>query len=148
MSIENMVKTIKQIHKEDVVLIKVGTFYHAYGKDSYILSYLFGYKRKVLGENLGDTGFPTTAIQKVKYSLEKNKISYITIDRAHSYEVEEQIDYKKENKYKEIYEKAHKYINISNRIHEIERYLKFGEDLNYLAKYVNGWKKCIIENRV
>lgn len=29
-----------------------------------------------------------------------------------------------------------------------KKYLKFGEDLDYLAKYVNGWKKYIIENRV
>ena len=28
------------------------------------------------------------------------------------------------------------------------KYLKFGEDLNYLAKYVNGWGKYIVENRV
>lgn len=28
-----------------------------------------------------------------------------------------------------------------------KKYLKFGEDLNYLAKYVQGWKKYIIKNR-
>ena len=28
-----------------------------------------------------------------------------------------------------------------------KKYLKFGEDLSYLAKYVNGWKKYIKENR-
>ena len=118
-----MIKDIKQIHKEDIVLIKVGTFYHGYGKDSYILSYLLGYKRKTIAENLGDTGFPKTAIQKVKYSLEKNKINYITIDRAHSYEVEDQVEFKRENRYQEVYEKAHKYIGMSNRIYEIQRYL-------------------------
>ena len=32
MSLANMVRTIKQIHPEDVVLIKIGVFYHAYGK--------------------------------------------------------------------------------------------------------------------
>ena len=123
MSVENMVKTIKQIHNEDVVLIKIGSFYHGYRKDSYILSYLFGYKRKIIGENFGDTGFPVTAIQKVKYALENNKINYITIDRAHNYEVEDQVDFKSENNYKKTYEKAHKYIGISNRIYEIQRFL-------------------------
>ncbi len=29
----NMMETIKVIHKEDVVLVKVGTFYTAYGVD-------------------------------------------------------------------------------------------------------------------
>ncbi len=37
MSLANMVRTIKQIHPEDVVLIKIGVFYHAYGKDAYII---------------------------------------------------------------------------------------------------------------
>ena len=27
-----------------------------------------------------------------------------------------------------------------------KKYLKFGEDLNYLAKYINGWKKYIISH--
>lgn len=47
MSLENMIDTIKQTHKDTIVLIKVGTFYHGYGKDSYILSYLFEYKRRI-----------------------------------------------------------------------------------------------------
>lgn len=123
MSIENMVQTIKQIHKEDVVLIKVGTFYHGYGRDSYVLSYLFGYKRKTIGNNFGDTGFPKTALNKVKYTLEKNKINYIVIDRIHNYEVEDKVEFKKENQYLKIYEKAHKYIGTNNRINSITQYL-------------------------
>lgn len=31
MSTVNMIETIKKIHKEDIVLVKVGTFYTAYG---------------------------------------------------------------------------------------------------------------------
>ena len=46
MSIINMVKTMKEIHCKDVILIKNGKFYNAYGKDTYIISYLFGYKLK------------------------------------------------------------------------------------------------------
>ena len=57
MSLANMVRTIKQIHPEDVVLIKIGVFYHAYGKDAYIISYLFGYKRNAFGENSSTCGF-------------------------------------------------------------------------------------------
>ena len=32
-----MAKVIKEIHPEDIVLYKVGTFYNTYGKDSYII---------------------------------------------------------------------------------------------------------------
>ena len=46
MGIINMVKTIKQIHKNDIVFVKIGKFYHIYGKDSYIISYFFGYQLK------------------------------------------------------------------------------------------------------
>lgn len=41
MGIINMIKTIKQIHKNDIILLKIGKFYHTYGKDSYIIAYLF-----------------------------------------------------------------------------------------------------------
>ena len=66
MSLANMVRTIKQIHPEDVVLIKIGVFYHAYGKDAYIISYLFGYKRNAFGENSSTCGFPKSALNYVK----------------------------------------------------------------------------------
>ena len=46
MGIVNMVQTIKEIHKLDIVFVKIGNFYHVYGKDSYIISYLFEYKLK------------------------------------------------------------------------------------------------------
>ena len=47
MSLENMIRSIKEIHYDYVVLIKIGAFYHAYGKDAYIIGYLFGYKRRI-----------------------------------------------------------------------------------------------------
>ena len=46
MGIINIIKVVKQVHKEDVVLVKIGKFYQVYGKDAYIISYLFGYKIK------------------------------------------------------------------------------------------------------
>lgn len=54
MAMLTMVKAIEQIHPKDVVLFKIGSFYHAYSKDSYILSYLFEYKikqEKIIAKN-------------------------------------------------------------------------------------------------
>ena len=85
MSLENMIKSIKEIHHEYVVLIKIGAFYHAYGKDAYIISYLFGYKRKSFGSNSSTCGFPKSALSYVESKLEEKKINYILIDRAHQY---------------------------------------------------------------
>lgn len=46
MGIVNVIKNIKLIHTEDIVLAHVGKFYYAYGKDAYILSYIFDYRCK------------------------------------------------------------------------------------------------------
>ena len=46
MSIINIVKNIKQVHPEHIILIKIGKFYYSYRKDAYIISYIFGYKLK------------------------------------------------------------------------------------------------------
>ena len=50
MSILNIVKTVKEIHKEDIVFVKIGKFYQVYGKDAYVMSYLFEYKLKKVEE--------------------------------------------------------------------------------------------------
>lgn len=31
-----MIETIKEIHTKDICLFKIGTFYHAYGRDAFI----------------------------------------------------------------------------------------------------------------
>lgn len=44
MGVLNMAKDIKKVHPEDVVMYKVGNFVQAFGKDAYILAYIFEYK--------------------------------------------------------------------------------------------------------
>ncbi len=34
MKIENTIKIIKEIHPNDIIFLKVGQFYHCYGKDA------------------------------------------------------------------------------------------------------------------
>lgn len=122
MKLENTIKVIKQIHPEDVVMLKVGTFYHAYGKDSYILSYLFNYQLKKVESNYSTCGFPKSSINKVKATLEEKQINYVLVNRSENYEVEEKEEYKN-NKYMEYYNIAHKYVTRKNRINEIYDYL-------------------------
>ncbi|CDE14760.1 unknown [Clostridium sp. CAG:470] len=71
MSIINIVKNIKQVHPEHIILIKIGKFYYSYSKDAYIISYIFGYKLK---------------------NIEENKINYIIIHRRNNYAVDEKSD--------------------------------------------------------
>ena len=123
MKITNVIKTMKQINPEKVLLLKIGNFYYQYGKDSYILSYIFGYKIKYVENNIPFTAFPKTAINKVMAKLEENKISYIVVDKSLNYEVIEEQNFKKQNKYLNLYKVAHEYILKKNRINNIYKYL-------------------------
>lgn len=98
-----MIKTIKEIHPKFLCMFKIGAFYHVYNRDSYILSYLFNYKIKDLASNHKECGFPESALPKVMTKLENNKINYLLIDRRNNYDVDREEDYKDLNKYEKNY---------------------------------------------
>ena len=123
MGIVNVVKNIKEVQKEYVVLIRVGNFYNCYGRDSYILSYLFGYKISIVEDDTYMCAFPKSAYNKVISKLENNKINYLVLDKRNNYEVEEKSNNNNLNKYQEIYEKSKKEISAKMRIEKIYKYL-------------------------
>ena len=148
MSIVNMVKTIKDIHEKDLVLIRVGIFYVAYGKDAYIVSYLFGYKIKpVDSTNYASSGFPVGSINKIKSALESRKINYVLLNKSDNYEVEEFDDNKDLNRYEEIYDKAHKYIRLKDRISDINNYLIDNVNKNNIKEILFKIEDIIDESR-
>ena len=112
MSIVNIVKNIKPIHPEYVVLIKIGKFYYSYGKDAYIISYIFNYKLKTIEENIKVCAFSVSITNKILAKLEENKINYLLIDRRNNYDVDSKFNNKNLNRYNVILEKATKYINV------------------------------------
>ena len=64
-----MIKTIKQLHDKDICMFKIGSFYHVYGKDAQIISYLCGYKiKEIEGSNI-ECGFPLYIINKRHSSI-------------------------------------------------------------------------------
>ena len=89
MKITNTIKVMKQINPETIILLKVGEFYYQYGKDSYIISYLFSYKLKKIENNIPFSGFPKSALYKVLTKLEEKELSYIIVDKSLNYEVVE-----------------------------------------------------------
>ena len=119
MKVVNIVKAIKQIHPEYIVLIKIGKFYYSYSKDAYIVSYIFNYKLKIVEENIRVCAFPVFILNKIIAKLEENKINYIVIDRRNNYEVDEKIDNGNLNKYNFYLEKSKRYINQKNRNNHI-----------------------------
>lgn len=76
MSVIKIIETVKKVHPEFVVLVKIGEFYHAYGKDAYILAYLFKYKLKKIENKVSSCGFPSSGLNKIIANLEKNDINY------------------------------------------------------------------------
>ena len=130
MKVVNIVKAIKQIHPEYIVLIKIGKFYYSYSKDAYIVSYIFNYK-----------------LNKIMAKLEENKINYIVIDRRNNYEVDEKINNGNLNKYNFYLEKSKRYINQKNRIEEIYNYLVYNIEKNENNKLIKEIESLINERR-
>ncbi len=143
-----MVKTIKEIHERDLTLIRIGTFYVAYGKDAYIMSYLFGYKIKsVDSTNYPSCGFPVGSINKIKTVLESKKVNYVLLSKSDNYEVEEIDDNKKLNTYEELYERTHKYIRLKDRIGGINNYLIDNVNQDYIKNLIFKIEEIIDESR-
>lgn len=118
----NMIKTIKRIYLNTVVIVKIGNFYHVYSKDAYIFSYLFNYKISEK-EEVPCCGFPVNSISKIESVLEKNKINYIVVDKRRNYEEDEKCINKQENKYEHIYEISKKIGIVICRIQKINNQL-------------------------
>ena len=134
MSVINMAKTIKLIHPESLIGYKVGNFYNSYGKDAYIVSYLFDYKIRNIETNVASTGFPKSVLPKVMAILERKQVNYIIIDTRNNYKVDNEEDYKDLNCYKELFEKAHTEVKIKLRIQNIYEALMEEKDVQKIRK--------------
>ena len=122
MAVTTIIKTIKSIHPDSIILVKVGKFYNVYGKDSYILSYFFFFLLKEL-DGIVSCGFPIESINKIMAKLENKKINYLIVDRRNNYDVDEFYDNKNLKIYNQTYEKAKQYINSKHRVDKIYQYL-------------------------
>ena len=142
-----MIETVKEVHKEDVCLFKIGSFYHTYGRDAYILSYMFGYKVKNIGESPKECGFPINVVSKIKARLENNKINYLVIDNRNNFEVDEKSDNGNLNRYSATYEKARNYINYKVRIDGINNFLLENLEKKDFRKLLGKIEEIIYEDR-
>lgn len=143
LSVINMAKNIKQIHPNFLICYKVGAFYHCYGKDAYLLSYLFGYKIKEAEKNVSVSGFPKNAMPKIMARLEREKINYIVIDTRNNYDVETQEDFNNLNRYDEKFEESRKIVNLRRRVEKICELLIEEADIKKIRKI----EEFVYENR-
>lgn len=138
-----MIKEIKEVHPEEIVLVKMGNFFHVYGKDSYIISYLLGYKIRRIEGNICTTGFPDKTEAKVKAMLEKNKINYLVVDRRNGYEVDEFSNNKNLNKYNIKFKNAKDYIETKSKIEKIYNYLINNISKNEISEKITEIERII-----
>lgn len=149
MGIVGVVTEVKKVHPKDLTIIDIGKFFYAYGKDAYILSYLFGYKlTKIEAENVYSCAFPKQSYSKVISKLENDKINYLILDRRNNYNVDEKSDNGNLNNYDKYFEKAKVFVNKRIRIENIYNYLMKNietENINNLLKnmeeILNGKRK-------
>ena len=148
MSVGIIIKNVKKIHKEDVILIQMGKFYYAYGKDAYILSGIFGYKLNEFEKNIYSVAFPVNSYAKVISKLENLKVNYLVLDRKNNYEILEQQNYKNLNKYTEVLEKNIEKVKIKIRIDKITNFLNAQiENTDDIRKLIANIERVINERR-
>lgn len=147
MGVVSMAKDIKKVHPNDVVCYKIGAFVQTFGKDAYLISYLFDYSLRDAKENVPSCGFPKRAISKVCAKLEQKKINYVIIDTRNNYEVDEKSDNKNLNEYSETLEKAKKYVKVRKRLKNVEdELLEQAEEKNIMEK-IRRIEEIVYENR-
>ena len=126
-------------------MVQVGKFIYAYGKDAYIMSYVFDYKARLIENNIYVCGFPRNKIKNVMATLENKKINYIILDRRNSYRVDEKSDNKNLNRYDDYLDKAIKYVKRKQKIDYIYDYLINNIEKDEIDKIIKVLKKEIDE---
>ena len=116
MDVVERVKNIKKTKRKSIIFVKIGSFYNVYEEDSFILSYLFGYKIKITDIGYRTCGFQITSANKVFSKLNENMINYLIIDKRLNFEITEDIDFKRKNQYKVFQKKSVPYINLKERL--------------------------------
>ena len=115
MDIVEKIRELKKKESKSIIFIKIGSFYNVYEEDSFILSYLFGYKIKI-ENNFRTCGFQITSSLKVFSKLKEKQINYLIIDKRLNYEETSKIDFKRKNQYKNILKIALPYVKLKERL--------------------------------
>ena len=142
MGVKNIIQAVKKVHTEYIVLVKEGSFYHIYGKDAYIISYLFGYKIKEI-ENMNVCGSPINSINRIVAKLETNKINYLILDKRNNYDIEEIYNNKNLNTYNKFYNESKCYINKVARINNINQFLINNINRECFKEIINSMEEIL-----
>ena len=149
-----MVKELKEEFPYYIILMKSGSFYKGYGKDSIVMNYVFGYKVNYDPvtdipevKEIQTSGFPLNSLSKVLAKLEERKINFMVIDKSENYREIEKKNFKEKNDYQEVFLKATEIYNrkylFEKEIQEIvEKNIsdeRMSGNLNYISNYLKKY---------
>ncbi len=115
-SINKVIENIRKLYPEYILAYRIGNFYQCFGRDAYIMSYIFGYKIKYIKKDIPSVGFPKKIVAKVQAMLEHKKINYMLLDTRNNYDVDHESDNGNLNEYREILNKSSDYVKMKLRI--------------------------------
>lgn len=125
MKVKDKFEEYKKLNPDTLVVMKVGSFYVAFGMDAFILSYVFSYQVKN-----DKVGFPLSTLDKVLFELGEKKINYMVV-------VEDIVTVEKknlDNQYFEVLTLAQKFYNnktLTDFLIERIRLLVHKDESNY-----------------
>lgn len=123
MSFSSMLEILQEKEQGKIVLIKLGTFYIATGRDALLLHTKLNLKCTCFKNNICKVGVPVTAIDKYIEKLNKTKYAYVIYD-YNKENMELVVKYQKEGK-------KHKITTKNNNCLECKGIQKY-EDDNYM----------------
>lgn len=145
--VNQMIENIGKLYPESVKCYRMGNFYQCFGKDTYIMSYLFNYKINYIKNDIPITGFPKKAISKVQAKLEQKKINYIFIDVRNNYDIDVESNNGNLNIYKKFLIEASYYVKIQNRINLICKELTSNINKPDIKNKIEKIEEIVYENR-
>ena len=80
MSFSSMLEILQKKNKEKIVLLTLGAFYIATGRDAILLNVKLNLKCTCFKNHICKVGIPATSIEKYIEKLNKTKYSYIIYD--------------------------------------------------------------------
>ncbi len=146
--IRNMETEYHKKYPNSILLVSSGNFYNVYGKDAYILCYLFRFKcihkvyitEKEKEVYVPKTGFPKNSLDKVLLDLENKKVNYVIKAKDKNDIVQ---NFKKLNTYEKRYIASKNYCMNKIKLNEIIEQCdalcgkkEFSNVLDYVQKYI------------
>lgn len=104
MGFSNMLEILQEKNKGKIVLVKLGTFYIATGRDAILLNVKLNLKCTCYKNNICKVGVPVNSIDKYIEKLNKTKYSYVIYDYDKE-QKELKLRYEKNGKINKITEK-------------------------------------------